>query len=103
MTRRFTPGHPPARACPHRLTRRSGRIADRSGRNHRPIPLPPLGIPNAPDPRYRDRKSRPSYPCEASMVMGTAAEFDIAEVVDRDFNVVARLAKPVLSGVMIRP
>ncbi len=40
---------------------------------------------------------------EAAMVMGTAVEFDIAEVVDGPYNVVARLAKSTLSGITIRP
>ena len=39
---------------------------------------------------------------EAAMVMGTAAEYDIAEVVDGDFNVVARLPKAALRGLTVR-
>jgi acetamidase/formamidase len=40
---------------------------------------------------------------EAAMVMGTAVEYDIAEVVDGDLNIVAKLSKAVLSGIPKRP
>ncbi|MFI5312232.1 MAG: acetamidase/formamidase family protein [Gemmatimonadales bacterium] len=39
---------------------------------------------------------------EAAMVMGTAAEYDIAEVVDGDYNVVARMPKAALRGISVR-
>jgi acetamidase/formamidase len=40
---------------------------------------------------------------EAAIVMGTASEYDIAEVVDGDLTVVAKLPKTVLGGISVRP
>ena len=39
---------------------------------------------------------------EVAMVMGTTAEYDIAEVVDGAFNVVAKLPKAVLRPLGVR-